>query len=116
MEEPYCNAGPLLPYLQEVVDDLEGLCCDKFARLVILYILAPRMPRYLHPAHITTLQQGDSNTYSKKSMDARRKELREALSGPLLAAIANHPDWALEGKSAQVVEETLVHAEGMGRA
>jgi pumilio family protein 6 len=96
-----------------VVDDLAELCGDKFGRLVVLYILAPRHPRYLHPAHIATLQQGDANPFSKKAMDARRKEVREGVSGALLTAVAAHPEWALEGKTAQVVEEALVHAEGV---
>lgn len=35
------------------------------------------------------------------------------MSKALLEAVAAHPEWAYEGKLAQVVEETLLHATGV---
>ena len=57
-EPTLCQPQPLPPpKIQELIADLEELCTDKFARLVLLYMLTPRNTRYVHPAHIKTLTE-----------------------------------------------------------
>ena len=57
--------------------------------------------------------QGDSNPFSKKDREVRAREVRESISAPLLDVVSNKAsEWVGEGKPAQVVEESILHAEG----
>lgn len=41
------------------------------------------------------------------------RELLDGMSTPLLDTVQAHPEWILEGKTAQVLEEVLLHAKGI---
>ena len=96
-----CIVQPLLAELDALVD-------DKFGQKVLLYLVAPRSPKYLYPDALQFLALGDGNPYSKKERSARQSELVKLSLPGLLAHIANAPkEYVTEGQKSQLVAEAL---------
>ena len=75
------NKSIIAPLLKDV--DEIGL--DKFGAKVLLYLLAPREPKYFNQELRTFLASGDANPHSKKEASVRQAELR----APIVAPLAN---------------------------
>eukprot|EP00124_Ichthyophonus_hoferi_P002821 Ihof_evm1s212 gene=Ihof_evmTU1s212 len=99
--------------LNEIIADLSNLTKDKYGRLTILYLIAPRASNYFNPQVVASLKIGDANPNSKKTAEARQNELREAMSAPLIEyCTENMYDMVREGPLSQLVEEVILNAAG----
>lgn len=74
--------------MPEILGDLFKIANDCYGRKVILYLVARREPMYFHPAEVEMLKKGAALGNSKKDENVRTAELLEAVSVPLLEAIA----------------------------
>lgn len=87
----------------EMISELESLILDPYGRKVLLYLLKPRDKSYFSPDIVKLLEQGDSNTHSKKEMSVRQSELRSGIISDLLVAMVNNIKDILPNKRAAVV-------------
>eukprot|EP01135_Chromosphaera_perkinsii_P000106 Nk52_evm2s32 gene=Nk52_evmTU2s32 len=96
--------------LPELVGSLDELFVDKYGRKVLLSILSPRSKQYFFPATVELLQMGDSNSFSKKSAEQRRRENLNTIRKPLLEYITKNCEEALcVGLPSQLVAETMIN-------
>lgn len=97
--------------LAPMMDDIEALVQNRYARKVFLYLVVPRSSRYFSPDMVKVLEQGDGNANSKKDTDVRRNELRAAVSPALLDLVRARASALLRDPyGCHVVVETLLHA------
>lgn len=75
--------------MPELLGDLWSLANDEYGRKVVLYLVAHRDPLYFHPTEVDMLRKGAALSNSKKDLEIRTSELLDAVSEPLLEAIAN---------------------------
>ena len=69
----------------ELLENVDAVIENKYGLRVIKYLMAGRDKTYTYPEVLTKLEKGDGNENSKKDPAVRRKELREAASGPLVS-------------------------------
>lgn len=101
--------------ISELVDDLEELVTDKFARRVIVYLLVGRSKRYLSKEDVDSLAADDAirEATSKKDSIARRDELLAYIAPDLIRLVENQPAKLLrETLASQVLTETMLYAPG----
>ncbi len=85
------------------------------ARRVILYLLIPRSSRYFPPSLTSILAATDEarSRTSRKDMNVRMKEVREAASDDLIQLVNGKADEMLRDPAASLVlSEIMLHAEG----
>ncbi|KAG8236484.1 hypothetical protein J437_LFUL016632, partial [Ladona fulva] len=99
--------------LTEIVSNILEIAKNKNGRKVVLYLVAPRDPLYFHPSIVQLLSEGDSNPYSKKLSDLRRKELLDYILNPLLLSVAENIDeWVADNSIALVTLAILKAGTG----
>ena len=102
--------------LAEIMPAWASLCRDKNGRLVILYLLAGRSPRYFSPRFVNIWNNSDHirAETSKKDPQIRHEELLKQISSTAIQFAAAELKSILKETSLQgpVLLETLVHAEG----
>ncbi|PNF29155.1 hypothetical protein B7P43_G12377 [Cryptotermes secundus] len=89
--------------MPEVLGDLWSVASDEYGRKVILYLVAHRDPLYFHPTEVDMLRKGAALSCIKKDLEVRRSELLDAVSDPLLEAIANDAETWLSNSSIGMV-------------
>ena len=84
---------------------------------MLLYLLAPRAPKYFLPETCAFLALGDGNAHSKKDATVRRGELRDAVLPAVLACIVRDPRSVVtQGDESHVVWEALSQAPAADKA
>lgn len=99
--------------LSEILSSVDEVIINKHGKKVLLYLLNPRDPGHFLPEMTRLLEKGDGNAHSKKDVATRRRELLEAVSGPLLEYLEANADTMVTDKgSCVLVSEVLGAAVG----
>ncbi|EWC48382.1 hypothetical protein DRE_02151 [Drechslerella stenobrocha 248] len=104
----------VFPEIQAKLDD-GSAATHAVARIPVLYPLAGRETRLMHPQKIALLEDMDEirARTSKKDAKMRQQELRKALSPALLKAVATHASTlATSPAGCQFISEVLISADG----
>ncbi|KAK6335587.1 pumilio domain member 6 [Orbilia brochopaga] len=104
----------VFPEIQAKLDD-GSAATHAVARIPLLYPLAGRETRLMHPQKIELLEDLDEirAQTSKKDPKVRQQELRKALSPTLLKAVVSHAEeLATSHTGCQFVSEVLISAGG----
>lgn len=89
--------------VSEIATNWRDIVVHEHGRKVVMYLLAGRDPKYIHPQVMDILKQGDGNANSKKDMELRRKELLQYASPAWLEAVAHEPEMWLKDNSVCLV-------------
>ncbi|PRD32724.1 UNVERIFIED_CONTAM: pum3, partial [Trichonephila clavipes] len=76
--------------IKELVSQLFELSQNIHGKKVLIYLLNPRDPHYIHPDVINILKQGDGNKTSKKDPKIRSSQLKSMIATPLLDMIKSN--------------------------
>ncbi|KAJ6259116.1 hypothetical protein Dda_6013 [Drechslerella dactyloides] len=104
----------VFPEIQAKLDD-GSAPTHAVARIPLLYPLAGRETRLMHPQKIELLEDLDKirAQTSKKDPKARQQELRKALSPTLLKTVVSHAEeLATSHTGCQFISEVLISADG----
>jgi pumilio family protein 6 len=99
--------------LSDFVKNISEIISDKYARRVLLYILAGRNPSFLPKDLITLLNENDElkSANSKKDPLTRQKELLKYISNDLIKYIAENASTLLkEPFSSQMINAAMLSA------
>ncbi|KAF3909875.1 hypothetical protein ABW21_db0206470 [Orbilia brochopaga] len=107
-------AKTVFPEIQAKLDD-GSAATHAVARIPLLYPLAGRETRLMHPQKIELLEDMDKIRVqtSKKDPKMRQQELRKALSPALLKTVVSHAEELVTSHTGcQFVSEVLISADG----
>lgn len=99
--------------VSEMATNWRDIAVHEHGRKVVMYLLAGRDLKYIHPQVVTILQQGDNNPHSKKDVALRHKEILEAASPAWLEAVTHEPEvWLKDSSNCQVLAAILKFCVG----
>lgn len=99
--------------VSEMANNWREIAVHEHGRKVVMYLLAGRNNKYIHPQVVAILKQGDGNPNSKKDVELRHKELLESASPAWLEAVAHEPEvWLKDSSNCQVLASILIHCVG----
>lgn len=99
--------------VSEMATSWREVAVHEHGRKVVMYLLAGRDLKYIHPQVVDILKHGDGNPNSKKDAALRRKELIEATSPAWLEAVAHEPEvWLKDSSNCQVLASILKFCVG----
>ncbi|XP_054714765.1 pumilio homolog 3-like [Uloborus diversus] len=76
--------------IKELVKNLLELSQNIHGKKVLIYLVNPRDPHFIHPDIISILKTGDGNVNSKKNPVVRSSELKSIISEPLIQLIVSN--------------------------
>lgn len=99
--------------VSEMATNWREVAVHEHGRKVVMYLLAGRDLKYIHPQVVDILKHGDGNPNSKKDAALRRQELIETASPAWLEAVAHEPEvWLKDSSNCQVLASILKFCVG----